>query len=97
MLMDLLGIVGLGGQVVLAASVGLGAWYLVKALRIGRVVGSVIAGGIRTTAAIAAFLAVGIALGWVDLSFGAMLADLQNGAVVAIDLGKDWIVERLFG
>lgn len=97
MLMDLLEIVGLGGQVMLALTVGFGAWYLIKFLRIGQAAGSIMATGIRTTASIAAFLAVGIGLGWIDLSVGAMLGDLQQGAGVAIDLAKNWIVERFLG
>ena len=95
MLMDILQMVGLGGQVMLAASVGFGAWYLIKFLRIGQAAGSIMASAIRTSAAIAAFLAVGIALGWIDLSIGAMLADLQTGVGVALDVLLDQVVNLL--
>ena len=90
MLMDILQLIGLGGQVMLAASVGFGAWYLIKFLRIGRAAGSVVAGAIRYTAAIAGFLAVGIALGWIDLAVGALFGDLQEGAGVVWQAATGW-------
>lgn len=100
MLMDLLQLLGLGGQVMLAASVGFGAWYLIKFLWIGRAAGSVVAGAIRYTAAIAAFLAVGIAFGWIDLALGTLLGDLQKGAGFVWEAATGWgmdLVQDLLG
>lgn len=95
MLMDILQWIGLGGQVMLAASVGFGAWYLIKFLRIGRAAGSIVTGAIRYTAAIAAFLPVGIAFGWIDIFIVAMLGDLRRGAGVLINVVIDRGVQLL--
>lgn len=59
---------GFGGQVGLAILLsGLALWG-VKALRIGRTMGSMVASAVRTGIVVLVFLAVGTALGFLDIS-----------------------------
>jgi hypothetical protein len=95
MIEDVLRMLGAGGEVVFAASIGFLAWYLVKGLRIGRAAGSVVASAVRYGAAVFAFLAVGIALGWVDLFPGTIVGDLLDLAGVVWELLQEYGADLL--
>jgi hypothetical protein len=88
---DLIEMLGFGGEVVLALSVGFVAWYLVKGLKIGKLAGGIVNSGVKMLAFAIAFLAVGIALDWWDPAFSKLFADLWT----AIGALFDWVPRLL--
>lgn len=88
-LTDLLAGLGAGSQIIVALSVGFVAWYLVKTLWIGRMVGDVIGTWIRMGAAVAAFLSVGLAAGWIEgINVGLMVETVETAVGGLWDLIK---------
>lgn len=85
---------GAGGEVLLALSVGLTAWYLVKILALGKTAGSVITSGVRMLAFAIAFLAAGIWRDWWDPDFGKLVSDAIGAGQTILDYGLQ-LVDRL--
>mgnify|MGYP000530738756 CR=1 FL=1 len=85
---------GAGGEVLLALSVGLTAWYLVKILALGKTAGSIITSGVRMLAFAIAFLAVGIWRNWWEPDFGKLINDAIGVVQTILDYGLQ-IVDRL--
>jgi hypothetical protein len=86
---ELVSSLGLGGQIATAASIGAIGWYLWRAGALAGIVLSVL-GSIRLIAiGVAVLLAVGVGLGWIDLSVGAIVGDVSRavGGVVEIVAG----------
>jgi hypothetical protein len=95
--MDALAALGVGGQLMIAATLGLVAIYAVKGVRVGRTVGTVLSSTVTYVVAALVAVAVAIALGWVDPSPDTFMAHVQTAVDAVWDVTGGWVVDAVQG
>jgi hypothetical protein len=85
---------GLGGELAIAATLAVVAWYAIKAVSLAGTVGSAAASGVSYV--VAALVAVGaaIAFGWVDPQPGAFFQSIKTWARTVWDAVGQWALDR---
>jgi len=96
-LLEALGALGAGERIIMGATLVFVAFYLFKAVKIGKVVGDLFtsAAGYAIVVAVGAGLA--IALGWVDPNVGAATSQLGTAANAVWNVVGEWVVEQTLG
>jgi len=96
-LLEALGALGAGQQVVMGATLLIVGFYLFKAVKIGKVVGDLFtsAAGYAIVVAVGAGLA--IALGWVDPNVGAATSQLATAVDAVWSVVGEWVIDQTIG
>lgn len=79
-LVEVLGGLGLGGQLATAAAIASGGWYLWRVGAIAGMIASVLSSARLIGISLAVVLAGAVALGWIDVSIGAFVDDVLSAA-----------------
>lgn len=93
--LDVLRQLGVGGSILMAASLGLVAFYLVKVTSGAKTVGGVLANGVTYAVVVLVAVAISIALGWVDPNPSIVLDHVHTAMAAARDALQTWIVDRV--
>lgn len=96
-LLEALAALGAGQQLMMGAVLFVVAIYLFKAVKIGRIVGSILSSGVAYGIVILVGGGIAIALGWVDPNVDRMASQLATGADAVWDAIGEWVVEQLIG
>jgi hypothetical protein len=78
LIVELLGGLGLGGQLATAASIGAIGWYTWRAGALAAIVASVLGSLRLIVIGLAVVLAFGVAIGWIDLAVGEIVSDVVS-------------------
>jgi hypothetical protein len=97
LLFDALAALGLGGQLMIAATLGLAAFYVLKTVRIGRTVGGALTSGAAYLVVALGIGAAAIALGWVDPDPSTAMQHVQTAMSAVWDAVGGWVVDVVTG
>jgi hypothetical protein len=92
-LLDLLGSLGLGSQVMLAATLGVSGFYLLRIVSGARTVGGVLTSGVAYVVAILGAAAIAIALGWVEPSIATATEHLTTAAEWVWSVSGGYVID----
>lgn len=103
-LLELLRQLGLGGSVVMSASLALVAFYLLRARSVGHRAASAGAAFVAYSVAVLVVLAVGIGANWFDPNPSVVMDHVRLALEVGVEKAKGpgrrllrWVVERVAG
>jgi len=89
-LLEALAALGAGQRLMMGAMLFAGAFYLLKAVKVGKLVGDVLSSGAAYAIVLAVVAGVAIALGWVDPNVGRMTAQLATFADTVWNAIGEW-------
>ena len=96
-LLEALAALGAGQQLMMGAMLFVVAIYLFKAVKVGRIVGSILSSGVAYGIVILVGAGIAIALGWVDPNVGRMTSQLATGADAVWDAIGGWVIDQTIG
>jgi hypothetical protein len=96
-LLDALSALGAGQQVLMGAMLLMGALYVLKFVKIGKVIGDTVSSGAAYGIAILVVGGLAIALGWVDPNVSAMTSQVGTFADTVWSAIGDWVIEQTLG
>lgn len=96
-LLDALSALGAGQQVLMGAMLLIGALYILKFIKIGKIIGDTVSSGAAYGIAILVVGGLAIALGWVDPNVSAMTSQLGTFADTVWSAIGGWVIEQTIG
>jgi hypothetical protein len=96
-LLDALSALGAGQQLLMGAMLFVGAFYILKVVKIGKIIGDTVSSGAAYGIAILVVGGAAIALGWVDPNVSAMTSQLATFADTVWSAIGDWVIEQTIG
>ena len=96
-LLEALGALGAGEQVLMGATLLVVGFYLFKAVKIGKVVGDLFSSAAAYAIVVAVGAGIAIALGWVDPNVGAATSQLKTAADAMWSVVGEWMIDQTIG
>jgi len=96
-LLEALAALGAGQRLMMGAMLFAGAFYLLKAVKVGKLVGDVLSSGAAYAIVLAVGAGLAIALGWIDPNVSRMTSQLSTGASAVWDAIGEWVVDATIG
>ena len=96
-LLEALRALGAGQQLVMGGVLLIGALYLVKAVKIGKLIGAVFSSAAAYLIAFCVAGGLAIALGWIDPNVGAATSQLATAADAIWSAIGDWVIDQTVG
>jgi len=96
-LLEALAALGAGQRLMMGAMLFAGAFYLLKAVKVGKLVGDVLSSGAAYAIVLAVGAGLAIALGWIDPNVSRMTSQLSTGASAVWDAIGELVVDATIG
>ena len=93
-LLEALGALGAGEQVLMGATLLVVGFYLFKAVKIGKVVGDLFSSAAAYAIVVAVGAGIAIALGWVDPNVGAATSQLRTAVDAVWSVVGEWVIDQ---
>ncbi|TKX65679.1 hypothetical protein [Halorubrum sp. GN12_10-3_MGM] len=96
-LFEALSALGAGQRLMMGAMLLAGALYLFKAVKVGRLVGSVLSSGAAYGIVVLVGAGVAIALGWVDPNVDAITTQVSTAVETIWSAVGEWVIDHTIG
>ena len=96
-LFEALSALGAGQRLMMGAMLLAGALYLFKAVKVGRLVGSVLSSGAAYGIVVLVGAGVAIALGWVDPNVDAITTQVSTAVETIWSAVGEWVIDQTIG
>ena len=96
-LLEALAALGAGQRLMMGAMLLAGALYLFKAVKVGRLIGSVLSSGAAYGMVVLVGAGVAVALGWIDPNVSAMTSQLSTAVDAVWSAVGEWVIDQTIG
>ncbi|TKX53044.1 hypothetical protein EXE42_14565 [Halorubrum sp. SP3] len=95
--LEALSALGAGQQALMGAMLLMGAFYILKVVKIGKLIGDTVSSGAAYGIAILVVGGLAIALGWIDPNIGRMTSQVATFADTVWSAIGEWVIKQTLG